>query len=132
MESKINIVRKDLRALKRSSHAIEKLIEAQGIHFVRINALEKMEQNEQVKRALEKEKEHLEKLGLAQEIEKSVELEGKYLNAISSLPLIDRAILTDSFVKGKSNVVIAMDYGFSEGGIRKRITRLIEKIAKSI
>lgn len=132
MESKINIVRKDLRALKRSSHAIEKLIEAQGIHFVRINALEKMEQNEQVKRALEKEKEHLEKLGLAQEIEKSVELEGKYLNAISSLPLIDRAILTDSFVKGKSNIVIAMDYGFSEGGIRKRITRLIEKIAKSI
>ncbi len=132
MESKINIVRKDLRALKRSSHAIEKLIEAQGIHFVRINALEKMEQNEQVKKALEKEKEHLEKLGLAQEIEKSVELEGKYLNAISSLPLIDRAILTDSFVKGKSNIVIAMDYGFSEGGIRKRITRLIEKIAKSI
>ena len=132
MKSKINIVRKDLRALKSTSHAITRLIEAQGIHFVRIKALEKLPKSKTVDILIEQERALAQDNGLAGQIEKSAELEKKYSRALSSLDVTDRAMVTDCFIKGEPYYKVAMDYGFSEGGLRKRIDRLIVQIAKTI
>ena len=130
--SKINKVKKDLRALKSSSHAIERLIEAQGIHFVRIRALEALPKSEKTKALVQREMEIINDLGLAQEIEKNEELERQYMGAISSLDLTDRALVTDCYLKGEPYYKLAMDYGFSESGMRKRLDRLVEKIAQRV
>lgn len=130
--SKINKVKKDLRALKSSSHAIERLIEAQGIHFVRIRALEALPKSEKTKALVKREMEIINDLGLAQEIEKNEELERQYMGAISSLDITDRALVTDCYLKGEPYYKLAMDYGFSESGMRKRLDRLVEKIAQRV
>lgn len=132
MKSKINIVRRDLRALKSTSHAITRLIEAQGIHFVRIKALEALPKSKKTDELISKERELIEALGLAEQIEKSAELEKRYTSALSALDTSDRAMVTDCFIKGEPYYKVAMDYGFSEGGLRKRIDRLVVQIAKSI
>ena len=130
--SKINKVKNDLRALKSSSHAIERLIEAQGIHFVRIRALEALPKSEKTKALVKREMEIINDLGLAQEIEKNEELERQYMGAISSLDITDRALVTDCYLKGEPYYKLAMDYGFSESGMRKRLDRLVEKIAQRV
>ncbi len=130
--SKINRVRKDLRALKSSSHAIERLIEAQGIHFIRIKAIEALPKSEKTRALVEREKEIIRCLGLTEEIEKNEKIERRYLGAISSLDVTDRAIVTDYYIKGQPCYRVAMDYGFSEGGLRKKLDKLISKIAESV
>ena len=137
MEGKINVskikkVKKDLRALKSTSHAIERLIEAQGIHFVRIKALEALPKSEKINELVKREHEIINDLGLAEAIEKNEELQMQYMGAISALDLTDRAIVTDCYLKGEPYYKLAMDYGFSEGGVRKKLERLIEKIAQNI
>ena len=132
MKSKINIVRRDLRALKSTSHAITRLVEAQGIHFVRIKALERLQKSKKTEELISKERELIEALGLAEQIEKGAELEKRYMEALSSLDLDDRAMVTDCFIKGEPYYKVAMNYGFSEGGLRKRIDRLVVQIAKRI
>ena len=137
MEGKINVskikkVKKDLRALKSTSHAIERLIEAQGIHFVRIKALEALPKSEKINELVKREHEIINGIGLAEAIEKNEELQMQYMDAISALDLTDRAIVTDCYLKGKPYYRLAMDYGFSEGGVRKKLERLIEKIAQNI
>ena len=130
--SKINKVKRDLRALKSSSHAIERLIEAQGIHFVRIKALEALPKSERINKLVESEREIINDLGLAHQIEKSATLERQYMNALSVLDVTDRAIVTDCYLKGEPYYKLAMNYGFSEGGIRKRVDRLIKTIAQNV
>lgn len=132
MKSKINIVRKDLRALKSTSHAITRLIEAQGIHFVRIKALEKLPKSKTVDILIEQERALAQDNGLEGQIEKSAKLEKKYSRALASLDVTDRAMVTDCFIKGEPYYKVAMNYGFSEGGLRKRIDRLIVQIAKTV
>ena len=130
--SKVNKVKRDLRALRSSSHAIERLIEAQGIHFVRIKALEALPKSEKIQTIIKKENEIIRCLGLAEVIEKSEEMERRYMGALSKLELNDRAIITDYYIKGAPCFQVAMDYGFSEGGLRKKLDRLISKIAESV
>ena len=132
MKSKINMVRRDLRALKSNSHAITRLVEAQGIHFVRIRALEALPKSKKTEEIIKKEREIIDDLGLAQQIEKTAELEKRYMGALATLDTTDRAMVTDCFIKGEPYYKVAMDYGFSEGGLRKRIDRLVVQIAKII
>ena len=125
MKSKINIVRRDLRALKNNSHAITRLIETQGIHFVRIRALEALPQSDKIDSIIKKERELIDDLGLAHQIEKNADLEKQYMGALATLEARDRAMVTDCFIKGEPYYKVAMEYGFSEGGLRKRIDRLV-------
>ena len=132
MESKINKVKRDLRALKKNSHAIQKLIEIQGLHYTRIKALSKLEQSDTVKKAIEKEKSILSSLGLEKQMAENQELEEMYMEAISHLSPQDKAIILDSYINGHQHWKIGLDYGFSESGARKHIDAIIKQIAKSI
>ena len=130
MESKINIVRKELRALKKSSRVIKRLIEAQGIHYKRIEALCKMEENEKIKALILREKEIISALGIDKQIEKSASLEEKYIGAINALSPSDKAMMLDCFLNGMPYWRLGMEYGFAEEGARKHIEALVKKIAE--
>ncbi|MBQ7226540.1 MAG: hypothetical protein IJX02_08095 [Clostridia bacterium] len=132
MESKINIVKRDLRALKQSSHALKRLIETQGRYFVRINVLEAMPKDEKTEALLENERKIVEALKIKESIERAEELEEKYMSAVSSLGLRDKAMVLDCYLNGMPYWKIGMEYGFSEEGARKHLDRLIKKIAEKI
>ena len=132
MESKINKVKRDLRALKKNSHAIQKLIEIQGMHFTRIKSLSKLEQSDSVKKAIEEEKSLISALNIEKHIEENQQIEKVYMSIIATLPPLDRAIILDSCVKGLQHWKIGMEYGFSESGARKRVDSIIKRIAENI
>lgn len=132
MESKINKVRKDLRALKKNSHAISRLIEIQGLHFTRIKALSELPQSDTIKSAIEREKELISALGLEKKISENENLEKTYLTVLNSLSLRDKAIMLDCFVNGLPYWKIALEYGFAEEGARKHIDAIVKRIAETV
>ncbi len=130
MRSRINKIKRDLRALKKGAHAIERLIEIQGTHFKRIEALSCLPKSQATLALIEKEREIVARLGLDREIEKNAEIEERYLKATEQLSLTDKAMLFDCYTCGKPYWKIGMEYGFSEEGARKHIDAIIRKIAK--
>ena len=129
MEGKINKVRRDLRALKKSSHALQRIIATQGIHFARVKALESMEKSEERDRLIEKERELISSLELEKHLRESAQIEEKYLSALNKLPVQDKAMMLDGFVAGLPYWKIAVEYGYSEEGVRKHIRGIMEKVA---
>ncbi|MBQ8146794.1 MAG: hypothetical protein IJ039_08415 [Clostridia bacterium] len=132
MESKIYIIRKDLRALKKSSRTIKRLIELQGIHFKRIRALEAMSNDTQAQALIEKEKEIALSLKLKEQIEESQSLEAKYMDIISRLDPTDKAMVLDCFLNGMPYWKLGMEYGFAEEGARKHIESIVKRIAQRL
>ena len=71
-------------------------------------------------------------LRVDEHIRAAAELEGRYMDAISSLEPLDRAIIIDGYVNGKAYWKIGRDIGYTERGIQKRVTIAIEKIAAAM
>ena len=132
MENKINKIKRELRAVKKSSHAIGRLIEHQGLHFTRIRALEALPKDEERDAIIERERELIEKMGLEELISQNEEMEKKYEKALESLSLRDRAMMKDCYFGGMPYWKIAMEYGFSEEGARKHLEKLVVKISKVV
>ena len=132
MESKVKIVRRDLRALKKSSHAIKRLIELQDIHFKRIRALSALSDDTEAQRLIEKEKELSTQTSLKEQIAKSQELEAKYMAQRDKLEPTDKAMVMDCFFNGMPYWKIGMEYGYAEEGARKHIEAIVKKIAQNV
>ena len=130
MKEKIYRVKKDLRALKKSSHALNRLIELHGLCYKKVKVIEALEG--EASALAEREKEIALALGIKAEILKSQELTGKYAAAIGSLDTEDKAMLLDCYINGMPYWKIAMEYGFSEEGARKHIDKIVKKIAKAM
>ena len=81
---------------------------------------------------LEIERKIVEALKIKESIEMAEELEEKYMSAVSSLGLRDKAMVLDCYLNGMPYWKIGMEYGFSEEGARKHLDRLIKKIAEKI
>ena len=129
MKEKIYRVKKDLRALKKSSHALNRLIELHGLCYKKVKVIEALEG--EASALAEREKEIALALGIKAEILKSQALTGKYAAAIGSLDTEDKAMLLDCYINGMPYWKIAMEYGFSEEGARKHIDKIVKKIAKA-
>ena len=129
MKEKIYRVKKDLRALKKSSHALNRLIELHGLCYKKVKVIEALEG--EASALAEREKEIALALGIKAEILKSQELTGKYAASIGSLDAEDKAMLLDCYINGMPYWKIAMEYGFSEEGARKHIDKIVKKIAKA-
>ena len=132
MKSKIYKVKRDLRALKKGSHALERLIEIRGMHFKRIDLLASLPKSSENEELISKEKEIISALRIAEQMKEHTELESKYVKAIDSLSQEDKAMVLDCFMKGMPYRKLAMEYGYSEEGIRKHIGGIITKIASRI
>ncbi len=125
----INEVKKDLRELKKHAHAIERLKNVQKTHMARIKMLEKMTPNDKVSELIKKEMEHLNALPICNEIEKARKIEEKYMNAIMELDPVEKSIIVDTYINGVPYWKIGLELGYSEEGIRKRISKAIKSIA---
>ena len=132
MNSKIYKVRKDLRALKKSSHAVQRLIEIRGMHYKRIDLLSSLPKSPETDSLISKEQELISALGITKQLQECAELEERYLSAIYALPPCDKAMMLDCFVNGMPYWKIANEYGYSEEGARKHISALIGKIATTV
>lgn len=128
----INEVKKDLRELKRQTHAIKQLECAQKTHLARIKLLMGMEENERIKALIEKERASLASLNVADVVSGACEIEEKYMEAINALPLVDRGIIVDAFINGTPYWKIGLSVGYSEEGVRKKVSKIISAIAKSM
>lgn len=132
MKNKINKVKRELRVVKKTSHAIKRLIEFQGLHFTRIRALEALPSEKRREEIIENEKELIKSMDIDSLVLESEELEKKYKSALDTLSPEDRAMVTDCYFCGMPYWKIAMEYGFSESGARKHLDKIVEKIAKAI
>lgn len=126
----INEVKKDLRELKKYTHAISQLESAQKTHLMRIKLLEGLEKNERVLALIEKEKSLMASLASLASLENACALEEKYLSVINALPLIERGIIVDAFINGMPYWKIGLQIGYSEEGVRKKVSKIIAKIAQ--
>ena len=124
----INEVKKDLRELKKHAHAIERLQKAQKTHLARIKMLERMNQPEITKEIIENELRHIEILPLCKEIDSAREIEEKYMDAISALGPIEKSIVIDTYINGIPYWKVGADLGYSEEGVRKRLSKAIKEI----
>lgn len=129
---KIDEVKKDLKNLKLHNRSIKKLKEIMETHIMRIKMLERMEQTDKVKNIIAKERELLSSLDFATKIDKALELEKKYMEAITALDPLDREIILDAFINGLPYWKIGISVGYSEEGVRKKISKIIKNISLSI
>ncbi len=128
----INEVKKDLRELKKYTHAIKQLEVAEKTHLARIKLLEGLPRSERTEALIEKERALISSLNCQSVIENACTLEEKYISAINALPLIDRGIIVDAFINGTPYWKIGLEVGYSEEGVRKMVSRIIKKIAQSV
>ena len=126
----INEVKKDLRELKKYTHAIKQLECAQRTHLARIKLLESIGGGEKTNKLIERENALLASLDAKTVIEGACTLEEKYMAKINELPLPDRGIIIDCVINGTPYWKIGLEIGYSEEGVRKRVSKIIAKIAQ--
>ena len=129
---KIEEVKRDLKSLKNYTLAINKLRETQETHIMRIKMLEKMQKSEKINSIIERERKLLSDLNIATKISEAQEIEEKYMKTILSLSPLDRSIILDAYINGQAYWKIGVAIGYSEEGVRKKISKIIKNIALSI
>ncbi len=130
--SNLDKIKSDLRSMRQNAHVINGLYNLQKTHEKRLTLLEKMERGARVQQAISQEKQSLEKIDVLGYIQRSRELESRYMKAIDSLDPVDRTIIIESFINGVAYWKIGNRLGFTSEGIRKRIQRALTKIAKQM
>lgn len=125
-------VKEDLKSLKNYTLAINKLRETQETHIMRIKMLEKMQKSEKINSIIERERKLLSDLDIATKISEAQEIEEKYMKTILSLSPLDRSIILDAYINGQAYWKIGVAIGYSEEGVRKKISKIIKNIALSI
>lgn len=132
MESKVKKVKRDLKGIKQNSRAVMHLIEVQGIHFKRIEAISALPKSEKNEEIIKKEKELISALGIEKMIEQSQRLESEYMNAISCLGEMDKALILDVITGGMTYYKLGVKYGYTEEGMRKKVNSVITALAKYV
>ena len=129
---KIDEVKKDLKNLRLYNRSISKLKELMTTHEMRIKMLEKMGENERIKGIIAKERSLLSSLDFATKIDNALSLEEKYMGFITSLDPLDRDIIIDAYINGLPYWKIGLEIGYSEEGVRKKVSKIIKEIALSM
>lgn len=132
MESKIKKVKRDLKGIKQNSRAVMHLIEVQGIHFKRIEAISALPKSEKNQEIIEKERELISALGIEKMIEQNQRLESEYMEAIKCLCELDRALILDVITGGMTYYKLGVKYGYTEEGMRKKVNSVISTLSKYV
>lgn len=124
-------VRDDLRRLRKITHSIEAEMRSKELNEKRLELLKRNEDKN--KDEIAKIEGILRCIRLEEHIARASELEQRYMDAINALeePL-DRAIILRGYVNGEAYWKIARDIGYTEDGIKKRVKKIIDKIAKML
>ena len=129
---KIDEVKKDLKNLRLYNRSVSKLKELKTTHEMRIKMLERMGESEKAKEIIEREKTLVSSLDFATKIDKALSLEEKYMGIITALEPLERDIIIDTYINGLPYWKIGLEIGYSEEGVRKKVSKIIKGIALSM
>lgn len=121
----LNEIRRDLRSLRRLTHRINILLDAETRHRARLACLEMHGGAETDRDRL---KTVIAALNTRDYINRATEIESRYMTALMALEDVDRIILIDGYINGRAYWQIGRELGYSEDGIRKRAKAAIEKL----
>ena len=91
-----------------------------------------MEKSDKATELIKKEQQLLSSLDFATKIDKALSLEEKYMGIIASLDPLDRDIIVDAYIKGLPYWKIGLNIGYSDEGVRKKISKITKAIAAAI
>ena len=131
-EEKIAQVKQDLRHLRKITHSIEVALQVKEKHEKRLGVLQQGEQSPDNIDEIMKIKKVLSALHIEESIKRATELELRYVDAIDKLEPFDKTIILDGYINGKAYWKIGRDIGFTEAGIKKRIGKIFERLAKIV
>ena len=128
MKSKKEI-QKDLRNLRKASRAVEAKLRVKESHERRRAYLEerKAPASELLRIA-----NFIDSLDIEGSIRRASELENRYMEAINGLDDIDKTIILDGYINGKPYWKIGREIGYTEDGIKKRVSKILERLAETV
>lgn len=128
MEKKIKIVKAELNELKLLAQKIKSIIEAQKtFDKLQSDVLSCDVISTEAKKRFAKK---CSKISLQKTIDRYTALAEKYSNLIKELSDFEQAIFIEAYINGTTCVNIALKFDYSEEGIRKRLKKIIIKIAE--
>lgn len=128
MKSKIEIVKSELKELKSLAHKIESMIKAQKtFDKLKNDVLSCDSVSVGAKKRFVKK---CSKISLEKAIDRYADLAIKYSNLIKGLSDFEQAIFIECYINGSTYTTIALKFNYSEEGIRKRLKKIIVKIAE--
>ena len=128
----VDIVKRDLRHLRKITHSIEVALQVKERHEKRLEVLRQGKQSPEVIDEIVKVEKVLSTLHIEENIKKATEIELRYVEAINKLEPLDKVIVLDGYINGKAYRKIGRDIGYTERGIQKRVTIIFEKLAKML
>lgn len=123
-------IKKDLRRIRKLSHAIESATAAKERLESRRKILIAADQSENTQLEISKIERVISSLNVERLIAESTALEVKYITAISTLPPLDQVIILDAYVNGLTYWQIGRKIGYSESGLKKHINKIVESLTK--
>lgn len=125
----IEIIKRDLRQLRKVTRSIEALMTMKDKHEKRLEYLSGLPPSEAVDEEKKRIEELLKRIDIQGYIARATTLEEKYMAAIDKLDPLDKKIIIDGYINGKAYYKIGWDIGFSTQGVQNRTTIIIKKIA---
>lgn len=123
-------VKRDLRRLRNITHGINVLMRVKDAHERRLAYLRELTPpTPKAKTEIARICRNLSALRIEESIREATELESLYMGAISCLAPLDRIIILDGYVNGRSYQSIGDSIGYSERGVQRRVCSIIEKLA---
>ena len=127
----IKTIKNDLKQLKKTIHIIEALTQSKERYLKRIETLSSFIQTDKIKEQIETTKKVMSLLKIEDYIKEANELERKYMSAINKLEPLEKTIIIESFLNGKPYWKIGNALGYEEETIRKKIAKILKKIASN-
>ena len=125
-------LKEELRQLKKTVHIIETLKGVQERYIKRIDALSKLTQTSRIQDQIKTTKKVLSMLKIDEYVEEAHALEEKYMSYINELEPVEKALMLETLINGNPYWKIAMNYGYTEESLRKKIDKNLRKLAASI
>lgn len=125
----ISTVKKEIKQLRQNMRLLDALASSDIRKSQKLDMLKASPQSEAVKAEIERIKRSLSSVDARKLSHEIIKLEEKYINAINSLPALDKTIFLEFCIEGLPYWKIGMNTGYSPEGIKKRLYKMIEKIA---
>ena len=128
----ISTVKREIKQLRKSMRLLDALASSDVSNTKRLDMLRASPQSEAVQAEIARIKRSLDSIDAKKLSGEIIKLEEKYMKAISALPPLDKTIFLEFCIEGLPYWKIGMNTGYSPDGIKKRLYKRIEKIAREI
>lgn len=128
----IEIIKRDLRQLRKVTHSIEAFMTMKDKHEKRLEYLSGLLPSKEVDEEKKRIEELLKRIDIQGYIVRATSLEEKYMAAIDKLDPLDKKIIVDGYINGRAYFKIGRDIGYTEAGIRKRLDKIFKQIQTNL